>query len=139
MEGDVNMKRIKELRKLLGEKYSFSRPLSDRDVFRLQKQPPKNFADTTVASLAAGCVKIEAVLFHDGKRLLLGYDIFVKDDPNSTEWIRYDTPNDRVRLKESEMLSVLDRIVTANGLSYTECCFERLDGKIVMPREKPKE
>ena len=37
------------------------------------------------------------------------------------------------------MLSVLDRIVTANGLSYTECCFERLDGKIIMPREKPKE
>lgn len=135
----MNMKRIKELRKLLGEKYSFSRALSDRDIFRLQKQPPNYFADITVASLVAGCVKIEAVLFQEKKRLLLGYDIFVKDDPDSAEWIRYDTPNDKVKLKESEMLSVLDRIVKANALSYTECCFERLDGKIVKPRKKPKE
>lgn len=133
------MKRIKELRSLLGEKYSFSRLLSDRDILRLQKEPPKYYTDMAVASLIAGCVKIEAVLFQDGKRLLLGYDIFVKDDPDSAEWIRYDTPNDRVKIKESEMLAVLDRIVTTNGLSYTECCFERLDGKIVKPREKPKE
>lgn len=59
--------------------------------------------------------------------------------PDATEWIRYDTPNDKVKIKESEMLAVLDRIVRANGLSYTECCFERLDGKIVKAREKPKE
>lgn len=133
------MKRIKELKKLLGEKYSFSRLLSDRDILRLQKRPPKYYTDRVIASLIAGCVKIEAVLFRDGEKLLLGYDIFVKDDPDSAEWIRYDTPNDRVKFKESEMLAVLDRIVTANGLSYTECCFERLDGKIVKPREKPKE
>lgn len=28
-------------------------------------------------------------------------------------------------------MAALDRVVQENGLSYTECCFERLDGKTV--------
>ncbi len=130
------MNLVKELRQRLGEKYFFTRLLSDRDVFRLQKQPPEYFVDTTAAFLIAGCVKIEAVLFRDDERLSLGYEIFVKDDPDSAEWICYDTPGDRVRLRESEMLSVLDRIVQANGLSYTECCFQRIHGGTVGNDEK---
>ena len=133
------MKRIKELKKQLGGKYFFCRPLSDRDVFLLQRNPPKNFAETVVASLTVGCVKIEATLFKSKEKLKLCYDVFVKDTPDSDEWICYENPPDTVKLKESEMLLVLDRIVKENGLSYTECCFEKLDGKVISPAEKPSE
>ena len=133
------MKRIKELKKQLGGKYFFCRPLSDRDVFLLQRNPPKNFAETVVASLTVVCVKIEATLFKSKEKLKLCYDVFVKDTPDSDEWICYENPPDTVKLKESEMLLVLDRIVKDNGLSYTECCFEKLDGKVISPMEKPSE
>ena len=133
------MKRIKELKKQLGGKYFFCRPLSDRDVFLLQRNPPKNFAETVVASLTVGCVKIEATLFKSKEKLQLCYDVFVKDTPDSDEWICYENPPDTVKLRETEMLLVLDRIVSENGLSYTECCFEKLDGKVISPVEKPSE
>ena len=133
------MKLTKELKKQLGEKYSFTRPVSDRDIFLLQRKPPQNFAETVVASLSAGCVKIEATLFKSKEKLKLCYDVFVKDTPDSDEWICYETPSDTVKLKEAEMLSVLDRIVSENGLSYTECCFEKLDGKVISPIDKPSE
>ena len=133
------MKRIKELKKQLGGKYYFCRPLSDRDVFLLQRNPPKNFAETVVASLTVGCVKIEATLFKSKEKLQLCYDVFVKDTPDSDEWICYENPPDTVKLREAEMHLVLDRIVKENGLSYTECCFEKLDGKVISPVEKPSE
>ena len=133
------MKRIKELKKQLGGKYFFCRPLSDRDVFLLQRNPPKNFVETVVASLTVGCVKIEATLFKSKEKLKLCYDVFVKDAPDSDEWICYENPPDTVKLRETEMLLVLDRIVSENGLSYTECCFEKLDGKVISPVEKPSE
>ena len=133
------MKRIKELKNQLGDKYFFCRPMSDRDIFLLQRKPPQNFAETVVASLTVGCVKIEATLFKNKEKLSLCYDVFVKDTPDSDEWIYYETPTDTVKLKETEMLFVLDRIVSENGLSYTECCFEKLNGKVISPVEKPSE
>ena len=133
------MKLTKKLRKQLGEKYSFTQPVSDRDVFLLQRNPPQNFSEVVVASLTVGCVKIEATLFKVKEKLKLCYDVFVKDIPDSDEWICYENPTDTVKLKEADMLSVLDRIVSENGLSYTECCFEKLDGKVISPMEKPSE
>ena len=64
------------------------------------------------------------------------YDVFVKDDPDSPEWIFYDSLSDPVSLKEADMIRVLDRMVSEHGLSYTESCFDRLDGKAVR-KEKP--
>jgi hypothetical protein len=90
--------------------------------------------DTIAASLTVGCMKINAVMFLSDGALRLGYDVYVKDSPGSSEWICFDCPSDRASLKESDMLSVLDRIVIKNGLSYTECCFERLEG--IMPPDK---
>ena len=131
------MKLTKDLKHQLGDRYSFTRPVSDRDIFLLQRKPPQNFAETVVASLTVGCVKIEATLFKNKEKLSLCYDVFVKDTPDSDEWICYDNPSDMVKLKEAEMLSVLDRVVTENGLSYTECCFEKLKGKVISQKEKP--
>ena len=128
------MNRVKEVKKALGAEYMYQRFLSDREVTRLRRQIPLQCEDTIAASLTVGCMKINAVLFQEDGSLRLGYDVYVKDSPGSSEWICFDCPSDRASLKESDMLSVLDRIVIKNGLSYTECCFERLEG--IMPPDK---
>ena len=61
--------------------------------------------------------------------------MLVKDDPASPEWICYETLSKPVSLTEVDMLSVLDRLVDQRGLSYTESCFKRLDGKIIKDKK----
>ena len=128
------MNRVKKLKRDLGSEYAYQRFMSDWEVSRLRRQMSLRFEDTIAASLTVGCMKINTVLFQTDGALRLGYDVYVKDAPGSAEWICFDCPSDRASLKESDMLSVLDRIVSENGLSYTECCFERLDG--IMPTDK---
>lgn len=130
------MNRAKELRKCLGDKYSFKRWVSGQELFRLQRRPPEDFTDAVLAELIVGCVKMEAVAYLDGGKVEVGYDIFVKDSPDAREWICYDISNRAVRLKESEMLAELDRVVSASGLSYTECCFDKLDGVVITDEKK---
>ena len=129
------MNRVKEVKKALGAEYMYQRFLSDREVTRLRRQIPLQCEDTIAASLTVGCMKINAVLFQEDGSLRLGYDVYVKDSPGSSEWICFDCPSDCASLKEQDMLAVLDRIVTENGLSYTECCFEQLEG-ILLPDKK---
>ena len=133
------MSRAKELRHALGDSYSFQKFMSDREISRLRRQGPQHLEDTIAASLTVGCMKINAVLFQSDGSLRLGYDVYVKDSPGSSEWICFDCPSDRASLKEQDMLAVLNRIVSENGLSYTECCFERLEGRQLKPYEKLQE
>ena len=131
------MNRAKELRKRLGDKYSFKRMVSGQELVRLQKRPPEDFTDKLLAVLVVGCVKMEAVAYRDGTKVEVGYDIFVKDAPDTREWICYDIVNKAVKLKESDMLFELDKIVENNGLSYTECCFEKVEGIEIEVGKKP--
>ena len=128
------MNRAKELRRFLGDDYSFQKFMSDRMVARLCRQSLPRRIDTVAASLTVGCMKINAVLFQAEGSLRLGYDVYVKDSPGSAEWICFDSPSGPASLKEQDMLATLDRIVSENGLSYTECCFERLEG--IAPPDK---
>ena len=130
------MRRKKELQRQLGSRYSYERILSDHEILRMKRQIPVDFSETTAAVLTAGCLRLNAVLYLSCKELLLGYDVFVKDDPNSPEWIYYDGLSNPVSLKEADMIRILDRLITERGLSYTESCFKRLDGKAV---EKEKD
>ena len=65
----------------------------------------------------------------------LGFDILVKDKPESTEWICYDTVTDEVKLcsynLEQTMFDILNRVVKKYGLSYTDCNFEVINGKVI--------
>ena len=131
------MNRAKELRKRLGDKYSFKRMVSGQELFRLQKRPPEDFTDKLLAVLVVGCLKMEAVAYRDGTTVEVGYDIFVKDAPDAREWICYDIVNKAVKLKESDMLFELDKIVENNGLSYTECCFDKVEGIEIEVGKKP--
>ena len=64
--------------------------------------------------------------------------MFVKDDPDAAEWIFYHSPNVSASTKEAKMLAVLDQVIKQNGLSYTKCCFEKLEGKIIKAEKKAK-
>lgn len=123
------MSRRRELQRQLGKRYSYEQRLSDRQLQRLRLRPPAEFTETVAACLTVGCVRLHAVLYRSYSSLLLGYDVFVKDDPSANEWIFFDSLSDPVSLKETEMLLVLDRFTVAQGLSYTESCFARLEGK----------
>ena len=129
------MNRAKELRRTMGAGYVYQKFMTDREVSRLRKQAPRHMEDTVAASLTVGCIKINSVLFQSDGTLQLGYDVYVKDSPSSAEWICFDSPSTPASLKEQDMLAVLDRIVSENSLSYTKCCFERLEG-IVPPDKK---
>lgn len=120
-----------QLKGMLGGQYQYRRILTTGEVLRLQKENPSWFTGQIAASLAAGCVRLDAVIFRDSGALRLGYDLFVKDQPDSPEWVCYDNPEEAVCLEEDAMCAVLDRLVQGHRLSYTECCFSSLDGKAV--------
>ena len=132
------MSRKKELQKQLGSGYIYERYLDERSVRQLKRQLPENFSEMVIASLTAGCLRLNAVAYRACKELLFGYDVLVKDDPASAEWILYDSLSDVVSLKESDMLHILDGAAKRHGLSYTESCFARLDGKVPhKPQSRP--
>ncbi len=132
------MSRRKDLKRLLGGRYFYERSLGDKEIERLRKEPPADFTEAVTATLTAGCLRLTAVLYRAASELLLGYDVFVKDDPESPEWICYDSLEDSVSLKETDMLCILDRLVSERGLSYTESCFATLDGKTISANKRCK-
>ena len=127
------MNQRKLLKKQLGDGYSYEKIKSSSDVKRiLATAEPLGF-DMVVSSLTVGCVRLEAVLYQQSERKKLGYDLFVKDTPTGQEWICYDNLTDEVKIGafnfEQEMFNVLNAYVVKHGLSYTECSFEKLEGK----------
>ena len=127
------MNQRKALKKQLGDSYSYEKFKSANDVKRiLATAEPLGF-ELVVSSLTVGCVRLEAVLYQQSGRKKLGYDLFVKDTPTGQEWICYDNLTDEVRIGafnfEQEMFNVLNAYVVKHGLSYTECSFEKLEGK----------
>lgn len=132
------MNRKKELQRQLDGRYFYERFLSEREIKKLSREISTGFSETVVAMLTAGCLRLTAVLYRSGDKLLFGYDVFVKDDVDAPEWIYYDGLSDSVSPKETDMLRILDRVATENGLSYTESCFDRLDGKISKKKKHPQ-
>jgi hypothetical protein len=131
------MSRKKELQRQLGSRYSYERLLNDREIQKLRREIPEDFSETVTAALTAGCLRLNTILYRSCRELLLGYDVFVKDDPDSPEWIFYDSLSEPVSFKEADMIRILDRLIAEHGLSYTESCFKRLDGKAVQ-KEKDR-
>ena len=124
------MNERKRLKKLLGDKYIFKIFLPLSEAKKLNDIHEKLFASLTV-----GCVKINAIVFPNADKSVLGFDILVKDKPDSKEWICYDTVTDEVKLSsynlEQTMFDILNRVVKKYGLSYTDCNFEAVNGKVI--------
>ena len=126
------VKKQKQLKKQLGSRYIFERYLPAAMVDRLLKEPERSSRFLVTAALAVGVVKLEAVLYWADGKYRPGYDLLVKDAPDSPAWICYDSLQEEVRYAahnlEREMFSVLDRAVERYGLHYTQCQFPQLDG-----------
>lgn len=126
------MRNQKRLKKLLGEGYFFEQRLSPAVVKNLLEMLEGSNHFLVAASLTAGVVKLEAVVYWSNGKYALGYDLMVKDSPDSPDWICYESLPDEVRYNawnlEREMFQVLDRAVERYGLRYTECRFPQADG-----------
>ena len=129
------MNERKKLKKQLGDKYIFKKYLSSAEVRKILSEDSKDKHEKLFASLTVGCVKINAIIFPTPDCMMMGYDILVKDTHDSKEWICYDTLNDDVKYNslnlEQEMFNILSREVKEYGLSYTDCNFEVVNGKVM--------
>lgn len=129
------MNERKKLKKQLAEEYFFKMYLTVNEVKKLLLENPKNKHDALFASLTVGYIKINAVVFPTPDKMLLGFDILVKDNPDSEEWICFDTLSDAIKLSprsiEQAMFDILNREVSEYGLSYTGCNFEVINGKVI--------
>ena len=125
------MLKQKRVKKILGKDYAFEQRLSQAVVQNLLGMLGGSNHFLIAASLTAGVVKLEAVVYWSNGKYSLGYDLMVKDAPDSTDWICYENLQEEVRYHvwnlEREMFQVLDRAVEQYGLSYTECSFPVLD------------
>ena len=125
------MLKQKRLKKQLGEGYFFEQRLSAAVVKNLLDMLGGSNHFLIAASLTVGVVKLDAVVYWNNGKYSLGYDLMVKDTPESQEWICYENLQEEVRYNvwnlEREMFLVLDRAVEQFGLSYTECNFQKLD------------
>ena len=70
--------------------YSYEKCVSDDEIRRLLFTFRKDLPEQTAAVLTAGCVKLNAVLYPKDGRIHLGCDLYVKDSPDSAEWIFYE-------------------------------------------------
>ena len=116
--------------------YSYEKCVGDDEIRRLLFTFRQDFPEQTAAVLIAGCVKLDAVLYQKDGRIHLGCDLYVKDSPDSAEWIFYESLCDTEDVSELSMLKILDHAVKEHGLSYMECCFEQLDGVKIVPETK---
>lgn len=91
-----------------------------------------------VASLTIGCVKVNLFLFLGDEIMQTGFDILVKDNLESKEWICFDSFTKEIKLTsynlEQSMFEILNEEVEEYSLSYTECNFDVVEGKSVVDK-----
>lgn len=124
----------KQLKKNLGERYCYRRYMSAYEV-KKKLSGKSGYEEQLVATLVVGCVKINAVICFRNSEPQVVLDVFVKDIPTSPEWICFDSISDNVRLTsynlEQDMFNAMNRDVTEHHLSYTDCNFEQIEGKLI--------
>lgn len=124
------------LRMQLGQRYFYRRYLKDKELQQLLQKSPPYFRETVVATLQVGCLRLDVVLFSAKGQLQMGRDFFVKDAPEAPEWICYESSEKYCAPTERGMLLALETLRQQNNLSYTQCCFQRLEG--ITPTEERK-
>ncbi|HIS60221.1 MAG TPA: hypothetical protein IAC17_07280 [Candidatus Faecousia faecipullorum] len=118
------MNQAKFLRQKLGRQYAYRQYYSGRQLADL----PKSVSGVLAASLTAGCLRLDAVVYPKDGQMALGYEFLVRQR-ETIDWICFDSPDDAVILKESAMASVLERVRKKYHLTYTDCRFPELPGK----------
>ena len=143
MLGGVIVYKQRQVKKAVKEGYFFEQRFSVETVQRMLNWLEPSNSIVIAASLTAGFVRLDAVIYWEQGKYHLGYDLMVKDSPFSREWICYESLTDEVRYTawnlEREMFQVLDRAVEQFGLSYTECCFPVINPNQPKPKDAARE
>ena len=109
------MNKRRKLKRQLGKSYRYKKFMTAFEVKKLLESQMDKNQERLYASLIIGCVKIHVVLFPTPKGTALGCDIFVKDRPDSEEWICYDSLTEPFRYSalnlEQELFETLDKAV----------------------------
>ena len=111
----------------LGEAYQYHQRVGLAAIDTLKQQPGGEPFWCTVATLIAGCVRLDAVFSKDGDLWRMGYDVLVRETLASSEWICYDSLSDADSVEEDQMLAVLERVMKESHLSYDASAFSPLD------------
>ena len=143
MLGGVIVNKQRQVKKAVREGYFFEQRFSVDTVQRMLGWLEPSNSIVVAASLTAGFVRLDSVIYWEQGRYHLGYDLMVKDSPFSREWICYESLPDEVRYNawnlEREMFQVLDRAVEQFGLSYTECRFPVINPNHPKPKDTVRE
>lgn len=127
----------KALKKKLSDKYVFRKYMSNYEIKR-KLIGTGGKEERLVASLTIGCVKVNLFLFLGDEIMQTGFDILVKDNLESKEWICFDSFTKGIKLTsynlEQSMFEILNEEVEEYSLSYTECNFDVVEGKSVVDK-----
>ena len=134
---------LRQIKKELKDGYLFDQWFTPAKVQSMLSWNEPCDTAIVAASLSAGFVRLDAVIYWANGKFHLGYDLMVKDSPISWEWICYESLPDEVRYNawnlEREMFQVLDRAVEQFGLSYTECRFQVINPNQPKPKDAARE
>ena len=143
MLGGVIVNKQRQVKKAVKEGYHFDQWVTPAKVHSMLSWDEPCDSAIVAASLSAGFVRLDAVVYWANGTFHLGYDLMVKDSPISREWICYESLPDEVRYNawnlEREMFQVLDRVVEQFGLSYTECRFPVINPNYPKPKDAARE
>lgn len=124
----------KKVKKELGERYVYKKYMSTSEI-KKKLSGSIGYEERLVATVVAGCVKVNAVICFRNKEPHTLIDILVKDVPTSTDWTCFDSLIDVLKLPsinlENDMFSIMNREVREHNLSYTECNYQQIEGKLL--------
>jgi len=138
---DVNEK--KDIETLLAGRYCFEKFMDDDGIYRVICGEEKPCSDTVIASLTAGCLRIDAVFYGGGHDCMPVFEVYVKASPDVNDWVCFDSPDEGLPVPGADLLrymfETLEKVRMDYGLSYDDPGFETLEGKKVKASDKPLE
>lgn len=127
------MNSAKRLKKQFGDKYFFKQYFSDKNIRSILKNKTQFDSDIVLASLRVNYIRLDLVCYQNENGLNISYDVFVKDNPENTEWICFDSVlccnKSKLSGLEKQMVNFLNEEIDYYNLSYSECYYETINPK----------
>jgi hypothetical protein len=134
---------INKIKKETGGAYSYEMLMEKDEIYGYVNGLNHLWSDKTLATLTAGCLRIDAKFFSKNEEKLPAYVVFVRESLDAKEWYIYGSPDSEVPEIDDDfelnMLKELDAFKDENELSYSDPDFEALEGKIIKDTKKEPE
>jgi hypothetical protein len=138
-----NMDREMTIEGLFAGRYRFEKFMENDEIYDYVGGIKKLESDCVLASLTAGCLKIEAVFYRANHLQFPVYEVYVRPSETAEEWVCFDSPDIDVPMIDEHlagyMFDALESVRLDYGLSYTDPDFGKLTGKDVPEADKPQE